>query len=547
MEEKKPKIERLKVKIQKKHKKDKVASVMDILEEITAPENVNEIPEEYEATDSTQEDEKLGIDEHYVPEQKSEIGDSEQESESEDMTVEEHENEIGCLNRHLFGILENTISYPKDAQWSKYTGNAELTLKLNLKSLLKTYYLNQGQLKECEKITLTSNLDFEDPKVVNLLKCLNNPTEVLGKVTSIEKSVMLLNGQILKNTSLINNVAKDTANKPILNAIQLAQLKMVKDIENLKENQTGPNTFVTIKDLQDIVEELAISMEAKCVGRVKPVPAKYPFGYDLSLEKIVKGEGDCSKEEIQLCLKAGISFADPIVATVVLDVMGIDLENPSQGKLMSDFAKNLATPLAGIEPEARIRQKTQFTRVVAAWDTLLNNLVNPGMLSASSLIEESRIALYALQDIAAERLPIGAKVKSLGMLFMAGQQNQPKNDHVLQKIYELRPRLPSKLSTSFEPWPKNKFTWSDRMKTWSKDNIPVGKPVRFVDICTSHDCLSTVACQKDYPYTTVLGKKIKPQRLNANRNDIKPNNTPSGHSGLSVWDICQRNSNRNSK
>ena len=537
----------MKVKIAKKQKRENVVSEMDILEESAAPKNTDENPEDKEATDSTQEDDQLNIDEHFCLEQKSEAGDSEVESETEVMTVEEHENEIRCLNRHLFGILENAISYPKDAHWSKYTGNAELTLKLNLKSLLKTYFLNQGQYEECHKITLTSTLDFEDPKVVTLLKGLNNPTETVGKLSAIEKSLKLLNGEILKNTNLINNGAKDRLNKPILNAIQLAQLKMVKDIETLKENQTGLNTYVTIKDLQDIVEELAVSMEAKCVGRVRPVPAKYPFAYDLSLANIVKGEADCTKEEIQLCLKAGISFADPIVATCVLDVMGIDLENPNPSKPLSDFAKNLASPLAIIAPEARIRQKTQFTRVVAAWDTILNNLVNPGMLSASSVIEETRIALYALQDIAAERLPIGTKIKSLGMLFMAGQQNQPKNDHVLQRIYELRPRLPSKLSTSFEPWPKNKFTWSDRMKNWSKDSIPVGKPVKFVDIATSHDCLSTVACKNDFPYTTVLGNKNKTQRLNAKRNDIKPKNTSSGHSGLSVWDICQRNSNRNSK
>ena len=94
---------------------------------------------------------------------------------------------------------------------------------------------------------------------------------------------------------------------------------------------------------------------------------------------------------------------------------------------MSDFAKNLAAPLARVEPQPRIRQKTQFTRVLGSWDILLNNMVNPGMMSASSLIEETRIALLALQDICAERLPLGIKIKSLAMLFMAGPQNQPKN------------------------------------------------------------------------------------------------------------------------
>ena len=169
-------------------------------------------------------------------------------------------------------------------------------------------------------------------------------------------------------------------------------------------------------------------------------------------------------------------------------------------------------------------------------------------MSASSLMEETRITLLALQDICAGKLSFGTKVKSLGMLFTAGGQNQPNNDHVLQRIYELRPNLPSKNVTSFKPWPKDKFTWSNGMKNWSKDKMPVGKPTFFVDINAPNDKqLTTAAFQKDFAYTSVPGNNKNNQKLNTKKYDSKPRVNPTGHSGLSVWEICQRNSKRNPK
>ena len=514
---------------------------VDTLKEFTVPE---EFEDQEGQVDHSQEEDKLSIDEESAAEEKSDAEDSEAEVEEDSLSVDNLENEIRALNRHLFGILENTVSYQKDIPWSKYVENAELTLKLNLKILIKTYYLNQGQLEKCSEITLTSNLDVKDPRVVELLAGINNPTGNQGKIAALEKNMILLNGQILRNSNLIANASKDKSAKPILNAIQLAQLKMVKDIDVLKESLQGNNNYVTIKDVQDIVEELTVTMEAKCSQRSKNTSDNYPTGHDFSLDKIVKKNSDLAIDDIKICIKASITFSDPIVATVILDILGIDMDNPNTGKLMSDFAKNLASPLSAVQPEARMRQKTQFARVVNSWEVLLNNIVNPGMISASSVIEEARIAFYALKDICAERLPIGVKIKSLGMLFMAGIQNQPKNDHVLQKIFELRPQLPSKLAFSFEQWPKNRFNWSNGMKNWSKENVPLGKPFQFVDINLTQDNLTTLACQKDFGYNSYLGNNKKTQKLNTRKSETKPKVNPTGHSGLSVWDICQRNANK---
>ena len=296
------------------------------------------------------------------------------------------------------------------------------------------------------------------------------------------------------------------------------------------------------------MEELNISMEAKLLGGTKTNTINFPYGYDASLGKLVRKDTDLTKEEIQWAFKACISFGDPVVAAVLMDVLGINLNNPDPCKNLSDFAKNLATPLAVEEPGPRIKQKVQFSRVLGSWNVVLNNLANPGMMCASSLMEEAKVISLALQDICGEKLAFGTKVKSLGMLFMAGGQNQPNNDHVLQRIYELRPNLPSTLATSFKPWPKDKFSWSSAMKNWSKDKMPIGKPTVFVDINTPNDKhLTTAACQKDFAYTSGSGNNKNNSKLNIKKTVTKPKVNPAGHSGLNVWDICQRNANRNSK
>jgi hypothetical protein len=168
----------LKVKIAKKVKKEKQVSEEITLEEPLSPKTMDIVYEAIDQTDPFTGDDKLSIDEHFGQDQKSDVDESEGETEDIVFSVEELENDIGCLNRHLFGILEDTISYPKDSLWSKYTSKAELTLKLNLKVLLKTYYLNQDQLEDCSKVTLTSSVDFEDPKIMSFLQGLDNPKEI---------------------------------------------------------------------------------------------------------------------------------------------------------------------------------------------------------------------------------------------------------------------------------------------------------------------------------------------------------------------------------
>jgi hypothetical protein len=520
-------------------KKEAINQAISEMAEKVAGTEAESVEEIIEDDNLSQDEDKLSINENFVDEAKSD-----EEASETAMTEEELETEIRALNRHVFGINENTIStYQKDTPWSKYTANGELTLKLNLKILIKTYLLNQGSLEECEKITLTSILDFEDPKIKSILEGLNNPTGNLGKITALEKNLVLLNSQILKNTNQIVSVSKDKMVKPLLNSIQAAQAKITREITVLKETNPEPANMVSIKNLQDIVEELSHSLENKCLERSKAFISKYPFGYDLTLGKLVKKESDLGKEEIQLCLRAAISYSDPIVAMTVLDILGINLKNPNTGKLMSEFAKNVAFPLSTVDAEARIRQKGQFSRVVESWDLILKNLINPGMINATSLLEQSRIAFYSLKDVSAERLPTGIKIKSLGMLFMAGTQNYPKNGHVLEKIFELRPQIPSRNNASYEPWPKNKFNWTNVMKNWAKDVIPLGKPAYFVDINAPHDIMSTATSQKEFAYNAENGTfyKNSTQKLNSDRTDNNTKNGNTGYSGLSVWDICNRN------
>ena len=553
MEAKKPKIERIKIKNAKKLKKEAVnLAISEMAESVVGPEiDSAMIPEGEDVIEDgvfSQEDpqEKLTIDENFVEEEKSEAEDSDTEDQETVFSIDEIENEIRSLNRHLFGINENIVSYPKDTHWSKYTDNGGLTLKLNLKILVKTYLLNQGLLEECSKITLTSNLDFNDPRIINILEGLNNPTELTGKIHCLEKNLTLLNGQMLKNSTQIATMGKDRSTKTLLNTMQVIQASLAKDITALKDNNPKTANMVSIKNLQDIVEELNGSLELKCKERSKSFISKYPFGFDLTLEKLVNKDSDLSKQELQIIFKAVISYSDAIVATVLLDIIGINLKNPNTGKLMSEFAKNLAFPLLKVDAEARIRQRGQFARLVGSWDLILKYLINPGMLNATSIIEETRISMYSLTDMCAEGLPIGTKMKSLGMLFMAGQQNYPKNGHVLEKIFELRPQIPSRKTASFEPWPKNKFNWSNIMKNWAKDIIPMGKPAYFVDINTPHDLMSTNTSQKEFAYNLENGNipKDSTQRLNSNRILNKTKNNQTGNSGLSVWDICQRNSNK---
>ena len=129
------------------------------------------------------------------------------------------------------------------------------------------------------------------------------------------------------------------------------------------------------------------------------------------------------------------------------------------------------------------------------------------------------------------------------MLFMAGTQNYPKNGHVLEKIFELRPQIPSRNNASYEPWPKNKFNWTNVMKNWAKDVIPLGKPAYFVDINAPHDIMSTASSQKEFAYNAENGTfyKNSTQKLNSDRTDNNTKNGNTGYSGLSVWDICNRN------
>ena len=83
----------------------------------------------------SQDEEKLSIQE-FSDDQKSENEFSEGEVEKI-LDSADLEAEIRNINQHLCGKLESMISYPKDKPWKRYVGDAETTLKLNLKLIEK--------------------------------------------------------------------------------------------------------------------------------------------------------------------------------------------------------------------------------------------------------------------------------------------------------------------------------------------------------------------------------------------------------------------------
>ena len=153
-----------------------------------------------------------------------------------------------------------------------------------------------------------------------------------------------------------------------------------------------------------------------------------------------------------------------MISIVIFDILGFKLKEPVGGKIMSEFAKNLIYPLCCKDPELRIKQKGQFSRIYKSWDKILEFLINPGGLNASGVIEDCKIAVYALKDCCAEKLPMGIKIKGLGLACWTTETQLPTNGSILEKICELKPHLPAGLKTSFEPWPKNKVAWSQSMK-----------------------------------------------------------------------------------
>ena len=352
--------------------------------------------------------------------------------------------------------------------------------------------------------------------------------------------MQLLNSQISKNTFSLTEAHKGTAVKNQLKTLQAIQTSVARDVTILKEKHVDGSGNVTIKNLDDVVKVMENKLNTQCRERAAN---RYPFGCDPGLSKLAKKDTELTQSEIQNCLTAMVSFSDSIVCVVVLDIIGIQIKNPPLGRLFSDFAKNLVLPLCNEDPEGRIKQKVQFSKFFISWEKLTAHIVNPGLLNATTLIKNCRVCFYALSDICAERLPLGIKIKSLGMNCMVPQSNQQKNGHILEKLVELKPKLISKYNSSFEPWPKSgpKVTWSPTMKAWAKDQLPLGKSSQYIDINTPHDAMSTVVSQKLFAYESYDPGNNYKNNVTIRKQNVNTQSTEHGNSGLSVWDICKYN------
>jgi hypothetical protein len=544
----KPKIARIKNKGSKVSKKLALDSIIVVKQEIAEGmevearnaqliEHLDEDPLGLEAENpvETMESDALCI--HEVSDDnksEAEYSDSDTEKVPDSADLEA---EIRNINQHLCGKLESMISYHKDKPWKRYIADAEITLKLNLKMIEKIYYFNQGLDKQCTSVTLTSPIDFEGVKIKNMLEGLQNPTNMTQKFSGMEKKLELLYSQISKNTNGIKTMAKEAANKPTIKTVQAAQDVLAKDLRDLKENRPDLGPQVTIKNLQDIVEELEKSLEKNCIDRST---SKYPFGYNVNLERLARKDSDLSPAEIQECIQAAVSFADPIVAVVIFDMMGFKLKDPTGGKIMSEFSKNLVVPLCLKDPEQRIKQKSQFHRIMNSWDKILGNLINPGAICASGIIEECKIAFRACKDGCMDKHPVGIRIKGLGLSCLGLESQLPPNGAVLEKIFELKPQLLTSLKASYEPWPKNRASWSQAMRNWYKDQLPLGKPLRYVDIANPLDYITTPNGQKEFAYQN--GNKYlqtKYPKTKFENKEIKPK---SGVTGINIWEICRKNS-----
>ena len=441
------------------------------------------------------------------------------------------ETEIKALHRSIFGILENMVSYDETKNWSRYVSDAEICLKLVLKSVIKNYLFNQGKNLECDEITMVSPIDFQDTMIKELLSGLNNPTKMSEKLNSLEKTMALVHRQNIQiKTELETTIKKVPSNSQILN-LQHTVNGLIRKWEE-KQSPFNPKGGFQVNELEKIIEEVGKTLDAKCKERASK---KYPFGYDSNLVKVTKKDSDLTSPEILNCLVSAVENCDSIVGTVLFETLGIKMQENLTGKILSDFIKNLATPISTREPEQRFQQKQRFNRVYLAWDNILLYLINPGTLNASDVIEKCRIIYSALRDIKAERLPLGIKIKNLCMSCMVPPQNMQKNSVILEKISELKPQLPTGLTCSYDPWPRNNVTWTNSMRNWAKDTLPKFPAGQYIDINMPNDQMSTIVSQKEFCYNTIdSGNKHQARK-------IPKNNDPNiGSSGISIWDIYGR-------
>ena len=78
------------------------------------------------------------------------------------------------------------------------------------------------------------------------------------------------------------------------------------------------------------------------------------------------------------------------------------------------------------------------------------------------------------------------------------------------------------------------------MKNWAKDQLPLGKPLRYVDIANPQDYITTPNGQKEFSYLN--GNKNQQTKYPKTKSENKELKPKSGVTGLNVWEICRKNS-----
>ena len=526
-------MQRIKLKSLKEKKSEKADK---ILEEMVAKlDENNQAREDPVIEDQGTDQGSLGIDEEEVKEFSSESENSECEEAAEYTPQDKNqanETEIKTMIRHLYGILDNQQTYKADKAWDKYVVDAETALTLVLNLICKNYFANQGQNENCAAINLSSAIDPEDPKIKDMIKTLDQPLEFSGKFLALERRLEVVYKQNMLTCQKVDNMQK----LPLSNKNKIVGVQgQVDNITNILKNNNPEGKYeVTRQNLVDLETNMDAKMTEKAAKR-------YPFGHQVELKQLIAKEGDLNNTEMLMVISAAITFSDNVVGVVIFEILGINIKEPLPPKIFSDFIKNLATPLHLKEPESKIKQSLQYTKVYETWGNLMKFLVNPGSLNASSIIEQTRLFYFALKDIGADKLPVGVKTKNLGFLCMVPEGKLHKNSHILEKVMELRPKLPANKTWSFDPWPKTVSGWSQGMKNWAGELLPKFRSDLYTDVCMQNDTMSTFVSQKEYASTADYGNKRARLEITKKSQRVDQNNSHLGTSGVSMWDLCTKN------
>jgi hypothetical protein len=529
----KPKIAKIRIKTLKVMKAEKMSKEMIAADAMLIKPNEPEIQPvgQNEISDHESEGENLENLEIDEKEQEDQISDCESQK-SEEMQDTYALNESKAMLRHVYGLMKNQLYYTTEKPWDKFVQDAGLSVGLLLKLTAKNYARINGNIEDCDAITMASSLDYNDEVVKSLLGPLTNSNDLRGKITNLEQRLELINTQGIENMTRVEDMSKFFSKNSKFASMQMVTGTLSKEMNEMQEFRSkGENEFLSISKKFD---------QINLTPKSDKVPTNYPFAWQPKLNQLCIKPGELDSTEIMGGIAGAITYGDPIVGLVIFETLGLKLDDSLAGKTISDFVKSIVAPLVIKNPELRIQQKLQFTRVYSSWDKILQNIINPGSLCATTVIEESRVCLVALADISADKLPVGVKMKSLGMNCMVRDQNQQRNTYILEKIMELKPASITKINFSYNPWPRNNEQWSPTMMNWSKGKLPKLKSASYTDIDLPSDLMSTVVSRKEFPYfasdngNSVKGPKMK--KLSKNQN-------VTGSSGHTVWDFINNEGN----